>query len=96
MAMAMAKATLLTNHNRRDGDLTTPTSPSPPMHSFQFPVRTAAAGDESLTLKLDTAMDLSVGGEGLIGRRVQLVEFESGSGGVETPRVVREGVLGWN
>lgn len=45
-------------------------------------------------MELATAMDLSVGGEGVIGRRVQLVD--GGMGEEATPRVLREGVLGWN
>jgi len=61
------------------------------MHTFQF---AADHGNTSPTLELDTAMDLSVGGEGLIGRRVQLVEV--GGKGSQMGRVLREGVLGWN
>lgn len=40
-------------------------------------------------------MDLSVGGEGLIGRRVQLVEI-IGDRESQAGRVLSEGVLGWN
>jgi len=62
------------------------------MHTFQF---AADHGNTSPTLKLDTAMDLSVGGEGLIGRRVQLVEI-IGDRESQAGRVLSEGVLGWN
>ena len=79
---------------RCDGDLSTTASASRPLHSFQF-TASAGRGDKSPSVELTTAMDLSVGGEGLIGRRVQLVDLEEGRG-VAGPKVLREGILGWN
>jgi len=62
------------------------------MHIFQFPTSTDT-GSISPAVELPT-MDLGVGGEGLIGRKVQLVDLEDAS--PESSRVLREGVLGWN
>lgn len=101
---AVSLLTLTSHPHRRDGDLTSPSSASAPLHTFHFPSSfsatihsTSGNGDRSPSIELD-ALDLSVGGQGLIGRKVQLVEFDDGGvgGEGERGRVVREGVLGWN
>jgi len=55
-----------------------------------------------LKLRMQEELDLGVSEKGVIGRKVQLVEFvETGNGNgargeVGSGRVLMEGVLGWN
>lgn len=68
----------------RDGDLRVDGStPSSVLHRFSLP-GTSKAG---VPFSLATKLDLGVGGNGIIGRRVSLL-----AGHV----VLAEGILGWN
>jgi hypothetical protein len=62
------------------------------MYMFQFPAAIFSDGTNP-SVELPT-MDLGVGSEGLIGRKVQLVDIEGTSPG--SPRILCEGILGWN
>lgn len=78
--------TLHSSSHSRDGDLTISNSdPLGPLHSFSLDT------DAAPVIQLPKRLDLGVGGAGIIGRKVSVMT-SSWNG----PRVVGEGVIGWN
>jgi predicted NAD/FAD-dependent oxidoreductase len=75
---------LLTTIRSRDGDLVTGSnSESSILHRFAVP-QTAHQGN---AFDLNQRLDLGVGGDGVIGRRVSFVNEQT---------VLGEGIIGWN
>lgn len=59
---------------------------------MEFPVPYQGCGKTDMSFDLAQQLNLGVGGDGVIGRRVQLVADSPSFG----ERVLREGVMGWN
>lgn len=71
----------------RDGDLSGSVSPlqTSPFYSFSL------ESSEASTMHLSQKLDLGVGDEGIIGRRVSVM-----MGSTKGPLTVAEGIIGWN
>lgn len=82
----------LTRACSKTGDLT-PSNAAYDDTLYRFPLEPIAAEEEEeIAVKVPAALDLSVGGAGVVGRKVSLM-VEDG-GGAE--REVASGVIGWN
>ncbi|KAF2151935.1 hypothetical protein K461DRAFT_279451 [Myriangium duriaei CBS 260.36] len=68
-----------------DGDLRATNHSGRSLHTFTLPCTDVG------NFKLPFAMNLSVGGDGIIGRRISMVHQ-----GPEGQTIVRHGIIGWN
>lgn len=75
-----------TDVHSRDGDLNTSEArPSDPFFSFSLD------GYWSSAMELPETLNLGVGDDGIIGRRVSVM-----TGSIREPMTVAEGIIGWN
>ncbi|KAF1350095.1 hypothetical protein BDV97DRAFT_353212 [Delphinella strobiligena] len=76
----------------RSGDLRLKPNPEDILHSFQVaPKAYSSQSNSHDSFQLPLKLDLGVGGDGIIGRRVSLVRRTSMGADV-----LRQGIIGWN
>ena len=76
----------------RSGDLRAKADPQDVLHSFSLGSSPFDRIHGSDRFRLPAKLDLGVGGDGVIGRRVSLVRRT----GADGARVLRQGIIGWN
>ncbi|PSK34192.1 hypothetical protein B9Z65_8518 [Elsinoe australis] len=79
----------LLTEDSRDGDLRAPTNYQNLLHNFSLQ-RTPNQSPQGI-FRLPFNMNLGVGGDGVIGRRIQLVHR-----GLNGESIIRQGIIGWN
>jgi hypothetical protein len=86
------KNTKADKNDSRSGDLRANSDPQDVLHTFSLGLDGASDAKGVDSFQLPTRLDLGVGGDGVVGRRVSLVR-KTGMGG---SRVLRQGIIGWN
>ncbi|KIW07304.1 uncharacterized protein PV09_02154 [Verruconis gallopava] len=72
------------------GDLSMPVGQAGLLHRFRIPPQQAVPAESLYRWDLDQVLNLSVGGDGIVGRRISIFED------VGLQRQVAEGIIGWN